>query len=106
MVGPHTSVCPKCDALLGEQTDGSVRTHDIAHYRQTVEQALRQMEQTINQEKAGYTQAIRFIVGRGLIRDAVKRRLSQLHSAKLIRRFGQDGENEGALLVELRKPAR
>ncbi len=94
--------CPKCDSVLSEQTDGSVWTTDVAHNRETVRQALNKVEKTLNQHLREHTQSVRFVVGSGLIRDAVRQRLGQLKAAGKIKRFEFEGRNEGAIVAHLR----
>lgn len=101
---PSDRQCPKCDAILAEQTDGTVWTVDIAHHRETVKQALDKLEQEIDRQLHEYTHAIRFVVGSRLIREAASQRLQQLVSAGRIHSFDQDENNPGALLAELRRP--
>ena len=94
--------CPKCDSVLSEQSDGTTWTTDVAHHRETVRQALNKVEHEINQHLREHTQSIRFVVGSGLIRDAVRQRLSQLKAAGKIKRFEFEGRNEGAIVAHLR----
>lgn len=104
--GPSERYCPKCDAELRAQTDGSVWTVDIAHHHETVRQALAKLEQEIDRQLHEYTHAIRFVVGSGLIRDAARQRLQQLVSNGRIRGFDQDFNNAGAFVAELRRALR
>lgn len=95
-------VCLKCDAVLADQTDGSIVTIDIAHHGERVADAARKLKSVLRSAKQDYTLAIRVIVGRGLIKDDV---ISQLHAwqrSGKIRHFEFEGGNQGVLMVFLR----
>jgi len=94
--------CPKCDADIEGQTDGSILRCDIAHNRETIPQALAKLAQALDEARFGHAQALRVIVGRGLIRDEVMRQLSWLKHSKEIVNFDHDSGNTGALLVTIR----
>jgi len=98
--------CPKCDAVLGEQTDGSVLHRDIAHQHETVAQAMHKLEQALLDCRQSHACAVRLAVGRGLIREEVMRQLSWLAMSGEILGFDHDAGNTGAILVTLRRVQR
>jgi hypothetical protein len=100
---PGDACCPKCDASLHEQTDGSTVTVDIAHRYETIVQATDKFSRAIDRELGRRTRILRVITGQGAIRDAIRPALQSLKSAGRIVRFEQDGRNTGAFLVTLRK---
>lgn len=99
-------VCPKCDAVTGLQTDGSVLHHDIAHQHETVPIALQKMAKVLEEGRMGHACAVRLVVGRGLIREEVMRQLGWLALRGEILDFDHDAGNSGALLVTLRRKGR
>jgi hypothetical protein len=106
LVAAGIPVCPKCDALLLEQTDGSVLHRDIAHQHETVEQAVQKLEQALNDCRQSHACAVRLAVGRGVIREEVMRHLSWLAMSGKILDFDHDEGNTGAIMVTLRKAVR
>lgn len=105
-VPPGLSHCPKCDANLSSQTDGSIATIDIAHRRETIEIALRKLDQAINQHRNGLTQTLRVVVGRGRIGTAANAHLGRLRATGEIVSYGFEPGNPGAILVELKRRRR
>lgn len=97
-----TRQCPKCDADLGSQTDGSVLYRDIAHQHETLAIAMQKMTQVLEEGRAGHARAVRLVVGRGLIREEVMRQLSWLSMSGDILDFDHDEGNSGAIMVTLR----
>ncbi len=95
--------CPKCDDLLDAQSDGSILTVDIAHDRETVRQAMTKLSQTLDEVDSVRGAGARFIVGTGRIREAVSAELATYLYRKDILSFEFEGNNEGAILVMLRK---
>ena len=95
--------CPKCDDDLLSQSDGTTLTCDIAHQRETVDQAMAKLDDVFEEAWRGYYQAVRFIVGGALIRDSVLGQLSFLQQQGTIQRFQEEGYNRGAILVVLRR---
>lgn len=99
-----TSVhCPKCDADLHLQTDGSVLHADIAHNHETIRVALEKLERVLTEARSGHARAVRVVVGRGLIREEVILQLSWLLRAGEILAFDHEGGNTGAILVTVRR---
>lgn len=94
--------CIKCDSPLFEQGDGSVLRADIAHHRETVDQALTKLENTLERCWEGAENRIRLIVGGGRIRDAVLGQLWYLRSRGIILDYHEEGGNPGAVLVVVR----
>lgn len=105
-IGGRIKYCPKCDADLMAQTDGSVLTVDIAHHGERVHEAMRKLDGIIAEAKHGYTHSIRLIVGRGLIRDEVQACLAGWQRSRKIRDFGFDNGNEGVIAIILRRSER
>lgn len=95
--------CPKCDAELALQTDGSVLHADIAHQRETIPVALHKLQQALDEARAGHTRAIRLVVGRGLIRDEIHRQLSWLKHSGEVLDYDHDEGNTGAIVIQLRQ---
>ncbi len=95
--------CAKCDSPLWSQSDGSTRTVDIAHQRETVSQALMKFHDALDRSwRQSHAENVRLIVGGGLIRDAVLGELHFMHSKATILDYLE--ENRGAVLVRIRKP--
>lgn len=99
---PCLEYCPKCDALLSAQSDGSIPSVDIAHNRETIAEALQKMRVCLDEIRMGHAQGLRLIVGRGLIREDVMRELSWLKHSGAIMNFDHDEGNTGAILVQLK----
>lgn len=95
--------CPKCDDLLDAQTDGSIMTVDIAHDRETVRDAVTKLNQILDEVDKARGAGARLIVGTGRIREAVSAELATYLHRKDILSFDYEGQNEGAILVMLRK---
>lgn len=95
--------CPKCDAVLHLQTDGSVLHIDIAHNHETIRIALKKLETALAEARSGHTRAVRVVVGRGLIREEVLLQLSWLQRAGEILAFDHENGNTGAVLVRIRR---
>jgi predicted ATP-dependent serine protease len=94
--------CPKCDANLQGQNSGLILQLDIAHNAETIPVALGKLERAVEEAQQCRAQALRLVVGRGLIRDEVLRQLSWLqHSGRLLT-YDYDDGNTGAILVTLR----
>ena len=102
LVARHDAICPKCDAVLSAQTDGSIVTSDIAHQGERVHEAMAKLEHLIIEAKLHVTAKLRIIVGSGLIRDEAEARLSNLVFRGDIIKFEQDGHNKGVLMVRIR----
>jgi hypothetical protein len=99
---PGQAQCPKCDDQLGHQSTGVILTVDVAHQGERVHEALAKLAHwcgVADQERAA---GLRLIVGSGLIRDAILGELRFRQLSGEITHFGQDGRNQGAVLVMLR----
>ena len=94
--------CPKCDNRLDLQTDGSTATVDIAHQGERVRDALQKLNVAITETRSGVARNLRVIVGSGVIREEVMLRLRELEHQKAIIRFGLEGRNDGAFLIQLK----
>jgi len=97
--------CPKCDDQLDAQSDGRILTVDIAHNRETVREAMIKLNQTLDEIDRTRAAGARFIVGTGKIREAVSAELGTYLFRKDILSYEFEGNNEGVILVMLRKPA-
>lgn len=97
-----TSTCPKCDANLDQQTDGSVRSIDIAHQGETQRQALGKLQAEIEDISTNPAQFLRLIVGSGVIREAALAELAFYHRRQQIVSFEPDRNNPGAIMVRLK----
>lgn len=97
------TVCPKCDAPLGGQTDGSTTTLDIAHGKQKINEAIEQLRSAVEKHQRSTTQFLRVIVGGDRIRQAALSELKTMQSHGTILQFGQDDRNRGALIIVLKR---
>ena len=101
-----TVFCPKCDNVIGEQTDGSTVTVDIGHQGHSSEEAMQEMREVIDRHKAEVTQYLRLVVGKGKgkgqIRDKAESELRFLQHRKVIKDFDFDGGNTGAFMIRLK----
>ena len=95
--------CPKCDAVLAAQTDGSWVKIDIAHQQETVRQATDKLDAAIRRQMAGHTQFLRVVIGRGRIQTAIWPHLCSLQKAGKILGFEEEDRNPGAVVVTLRR---
>ncbi|MDT8399240.1 MAG: hypothetical protein RQ899_11550 [Pseudomonadales bacterium] len=95
--------CPKCDADLFAQTDGSCLTVDIAHQGETISDAVDKMTQVLARARAGYYGSVRLIVGGGRIHDEIAAHLYFLQQQGRIISCQEAGGNPGAILVRIRK---
>lgn len=97
------SHCPKCDADLLAQSDGTIYTIDVAHRRETVEQAIRKLESAVKAHRGRWTHSLRVIVGRGKIGREVRDHLSRMRANREILGFETEERNPGSLIVRLKK---
>ena len=97
------SRCLKCDGVIAEQTDGSTVWIDIAHQRETVNEALVKLEREIADVNQGLAKYLTLIVGDGKIRSAVIARLGDLEVRSTIIGFEVSETNRGQLLVQLKR---
>lgn len=94
--------CNKCDSSLFEQGDGSVLHVDIAHNRETVDQALGKLEQALERCWRGFANRLRLVVGGGRIHDAVLGQLEYLRNQDIVLDYREENRNPGAVLVTVR----
>lgn len=94
--------CPKCDALLSSQTDGSVLHIDIAHHGETLTVAMQRLADALAEASASPARALRVVVGGGLIRTETMGQLSYLRHVGDIIDFDQEPANKGAFMVLLK----
>ncbi|MDX1490634.1 MAG: Smr/MutS family protein [Pseudohongiellaceae bacterium] len=98
-----TENCPKCDSHIASQSTGEILEVDIAHNRETIAQALAKLDESIQQAQKMRAQALRVIVGRGLIREEVMGQLQWLKRDASVHDFDYDRGNLGAIIVTLRE---
>ncbi|MDZ7686745.1 MAG: Smr/MutS family protein [Gammaproteobacteria bacterium] len=96
------AICPKCDADLDRQHDGSTRVVDIAHHGETVEEAMAALRREIDGAHLRPAQFLRLVVGTGLIGEAALAELSFHEGRRNIGGFRQEPGNRGAILVRLK----
>jgi hypothetical protein len=99
---PPRLVCPKCDERLYLQHDGKLLTRDIAHQRETVPRALHQLDKLLLEAWRGYAKGVRIVVGGGAIREQVLAQLSAYRERGIVRDYGEDNANRGAIVAILR----
>ncbi len=99
---PPRVLCPKCDANLYLQHDGSSMARDIAHHRENTAQALAKLDELLLEGWRGYCRSVRIIVGGGLIREQVLAQLRYYRERGLVRTYSEDGPNRGAVVAVLR----
>lgn len=100
---PGTEHCPKCDADLMTQSDGTIVTIDIAHHRETVDQAKLKLDRAVNHHRNQLTHSLRVIVGRGKIGRSVSLHLQRLRADGDIVGFALEEGNAGAIIVRLKR---
>jgi len=94
--------CPKCDASVYLQHDGSCLTRDIAHHHETVVRAMAKLDTMIIDGWRGYSRHLRIIVGGGLIREQVLGQLHYYQGQGLLVDYREENPNRGAIVVQLR----
>jgi len=94
--------CPKCDAVLGKQTDGSIRTVDIAHHQETLSEAVDKLRKAVNRHRKGKAESLRVIVGGGIIREGIIASLNQMRARRLIKDYQPEKGNSGAYVLKLK----
>ncbi len=99
VIGEH---CPKCDAVIAHQTDGSTDWVDIAHGGQTVKEALIELNRELVFSRSGLARYLGLIVGNGKIRDEVLSRLGDLQFRGEIHGITTKAENPGQIIVQLK----
>lgn len=99
---PPVVRCPKCDASVYLQHDGTYLTRDIAHGRETVPRALEKLDALLLAAWRGHWKGVRIIVGGGLIREQVLGQLAFYKSRGIVRDYREDSPNRGAIIAVLR----
>lgn len=97
-----TAICPKCDSDLDRQHDGSTRTVDIAHNRETRDEAISKLKREIDSAPFQTAQFLRLVVGSGLIREVALAELHYFESRRQIVSFQPEPGNRGAIVVRLK----
>lgn len=100
---PESGRCPKCDFGIYEQNRKLTYTRDIAHSRQTVEQATHQFYVAMEIARQQEYGNLRLIVGGGLIKAEVGQLLETEKWRGNIQRFELERPNTGAYLIKLGK---
>ena len=98
-----SETCPKCDSVIENQFQPATLTIDVAHNKETVEQALVKLHRVFKKNKVMKYRQIRVIVGSKIIRSEVIKELEILKREKTIFDFKTDGKNSGALLVRMER---
>ena len=98
-----SETCPKCDSVIENQFQPTTLTIDVAHNKETVEQALVKLHRVVKKNKVMKYRQIRVIVGSKIIRSEVIKELEILKREKTIFDFKTDGKNSGALLVRMER---
>ena len=93
--------CLKCGWNLRLLNKSRTLEKDIAHNRQTLEEATNQLHAVVQQAKREKYGFIRLIVGGGQIGIESEKILSYLKYAKSIKSFSRENFNKGAFLIEL-----
>jgi hypothetical protein len=99
---PPCQICTKCDADIFEQSDGSCLTQDIAHQHETINQALRKLDEVLVRAWAGHYREFRVIVGGGEIRQHVRGQLHYYQQQRKIISCREESPNKGALVAVIR----
>ena len=96
--------CPKCDTGRYAQNHTQTLVVDIAHNRQSLAQSEAQLDQAIKQARQEEFSALKIIVGRGLIRQEIRRSLDTALWQNRIRDFQSEPNNPGAYIIQMIKP--
>lgn len=94
--------CPKCDAVIADQTDGSTDWIDIAHDGQTVKEALSLLDRELRYAKAGLAKYLVLIVGNGKIRLEVLARLGDMQFRQEVIGYKNSDANPGQIMVQIK----
>lgn len=93
--------CPKCDYGRFDQNRSETLSVDIAHNRQTINQATEQFYRALAQAKQENYQQLRVVVGGALINREIASILEGEHWRKQFRSFAQEPGNPGAFIIRL-----
>lgn len=95
--------CPKCDARLSLQTDGSLLHIDVAHQGETVALALSLLRSALEEAAQTPAKALRVVVGGGRIREEVGSYLAYLLHTGEVSAYEQEAGNRGAYVITLKR---
>jgi len=98
---PECGTCPKCDFGVYDQNKALTYTRDIAHDRQTVDQAITQFYATLNAARKENYGSVRLIVGGGKIKEEIGALLETEKWSGGIQRFELEQPNTGAYFIKL-----
>lgn len=99
---PPRQSCPKCDANIYAQHDGSCWTYDIAHSQETVARALGKLDAALLEGWGSHAATLRLVVGGGAIRREILGQLTYYQRLGRLLAFAEDSPNRGAILLRLR----
>jgi hypothetical protein len=95
-------ICPKCDSVIENQSDGSTVEVDIAHQGETVRQAMQKLDRTLASVRLGTAKWLRVIVGSGLIREEAFARLTSAEFRGDVQRVEMPASNRGQIMVQIK----
>jgi hypothetical protein len=95
-------VCPKCDSVIAEQSDGSVVQVDIAHHGETVREAMIKLDESLTDAQFGVARFLRVIVGSGLIREEALVHLRGAEFRGDVFDVSTTPSNRGQILVQIK----
>ena len=95
-------VCPKCDSVIADQSDGSTVTVDIAHQGETVRQAMKKLDRSLVSVQQGRAKWLRVIVGSGLIREEAIAHLTSAEFRGDVQQVEMPVANRGQVMVQVK----
>jgi hypothetical protein len=98
---PQDIHCPKCDEHRYAQNRKKTLSIDIAHDMQTLIQAEQQFDAAIRQAREEQYGKLKLIVGRGRIRQEIRRSLDTAQWQNRIRSYKPEDNNDGAYILLL-----
>lgn len=101
LLNPEQQNCPKCDEHRCAKNHKQTLSVDIAHGRQTLAQAEQQLDQAIENAIAEQFGNLKIIVGRGLIREEIRRSLDAAQWQNRIRDYQPEKNNQGAYIIQM-----
>ena len=103
-MSPEEMHCAKCDQHRFAKNRGKTLRIDIAHNRQKLHQAEYQLDRAIDQANTEKFSTLKIIVGRGLIRDEIRRSLDNALWQKRIKDYRLEEHNAGAYILKMHQP--
>lgn len=98
---PEDIHCPKCDEHRYAKNRNKTFNVDIAHNMQTLIQAEQQLDNAIRQAREEKFGKLKIIVGRGIIRQEIRRSLDAALWQNRIRDYHPEEGNDGAYILRL-----